>query len=251
MAAIALPVCAPFAARWRALFGRPGHCAVLSARSAKVAIVAAHPDDAEFYLGGHRCWQLGDIGADLHLIVATDGDKGYYPLSRPEQTSSDSTAGTARTRRVNGRRSEVIFLGHRDGRLRANETLISQIAMELRRIGPEFVFLVRVALSAAPDASGSSAGGRSGFCGAATEWNRSVGACAILRWPRTHAIDVSENWTRRMALLPFHNSQWHDRRLRFVSRYYHAQCRNGRAGGSAFPYAEGLRCAQMRETVIQ
>jgi hypothetical protein len=49
----------------------------------RIAIVTAHPDDTEFYLAG-LLLQLGAAGARLHLIVATDGDKGYYPFARPE-----------------------------------------------------------------------------------------------------------------------------------------------------------------------
>src|SRR6266852_5609743 len=49
----------------------------------RVLIVTAHPDDTEFYLGG-TLLRLAEAGARLHLIVATDGDKGYYPLARPD-----------------------------------------------------------------------------------------------------------------------------------------------------------------------
>src|SRR5207302_10889033 len=48
----------------------------------RVLIVSAHPDDTEFYLGG-TLLRLAEAGARLHLVVATDGDKGYYPFARP------------------------------------------------------------------------------------------------------------------------------------------------------------------------
>src|SRR6266702_4597345 len=48
----------------------------------RVLIVTAHPDDTEFYLGG-TLLRLAEAGARLHLVVATDGEKGYYPLARP------------------------------------------------------------------------------------------------------------------------------------------------------------------------
>src|SRR5579862_2205383 len=51
----------------------------LFAPGARVTIVTAHPDDAEFYIGG-LLTRLAASGAHLSLIVTTDGDKGYYPF---------------------------------------------------------------------------------------------------------------------------------------------------------------------------
>ena len=214
---------------------------------AKISIVAAHPDDAEFYLGG-TLLQLGDIGANLHLIVATDGDKGYYPLARPErlrQIRRQEQRNAARQWQAR----EVIFLGHRDGRLRANETLIAQIEGELRRIEPEFVFLFE---SRYPPRLTHQDHLRAGEAALAALQRSGIGAWA-LRYSTlapNFAIDVSEDWARRMVLLPFHGSQWRDRRLRLVSGIITRNAvTDGRRIGA--PYAEGLRCSQMRETVIQ
>ena len=214
---------------------------------ARIAIIAAHPDDAEFYLGG-TLLQLGDIGASLHLIVATDGDKGYYPLARPERLRQIRRQ-EQRNAAHQWQASEVVFLGHRDGRLRADETLISQIEAELRRIEPEFVFLFE---SHYPPRLTHQDHLRAGEATFAALQRSGIGAWA-LRYSTlapNFAIDVSASWARRMALLPFHGSQWHDRRLRLVSGII---MRNAQTDGRRIgvPYAEGLRCSQTRETVIQ
>src|SRR5579871_345220 len=82
---------------------------------ARVVIVTAHPDDAEFYLGG-TLTKLGRAGARLSLMVCTDGDKGYYPF--------EDAARNRRVRREEQRTAagmwnaaEVDFLGYPDGRL--------------------------------------------------------------------------------------------------------------------------------------
>lgn len=53
---------------------------------ARVAIVAAHPDDPEFYVGG-LVTLLGGAGAKMTIVMCTDGDKAYYPrgLTNVEQ----------------------------------------------------------------------------------------------------------------------------------------------------------------------
>jgi hypothetical protein len=44
-----------------------------------VMVVTAHPDDSEFYVA-LTLRALADQGARITLVVATDGDKGYYPF---------------------------------------------------------------------------------------------------------------------------------------------------------------------------
>src|SRR5271155_1613601 len=48
----------------------------LFAPGTRVAVVAAHPDDPEFFIGGILT-ELAKAGAKIAIIMCTDGDKGY------------------------------------------------------------------------------------------------------------------------------------------------------------------------------
>src|ERR1700753_350344 len=52
--------------------------AQLFRKGTRVAVVSAHPDDTEFFIGG-TLTKLHEAGVKILIIVCTDGDKGYYP----------------------------------------------------------------------------------------------------------------------------------------------------------------------------
>ena len=95
----------------------------LFSRGARVALLTAHPDDAEYYAGGLLA-KLQKTGARVSLVVLTDGDKGFYPWvdaaanrreRRAEQTEAARAWGAER----------VVFLGFPDGRLRENDETVA------------------------------------------------------------------------------------------------------------------------------
>ena len=67
----------------------------LFAKGARVALLTAHPDDAEYYAGGLLA-RLHKTGARVTLVVMTDGDKGFYPW--------EDAAANRRVRRAEQRR---------------------------------------------------------------------------------------------------------------------------------------------------
>lgn len=87
----------------------------LFAKGVRVVVLTAHPDDSEYYAGALLA-KLHKAGAEVSLVVMTDGDKGYEPWEN-----------AARNRRI--RRAEEIaaatrwgahritFFGFPDGRL--------------------------------------------------------------------------------------------------------------------------------------
>jgi hypothetical protein len=57
-------------------------------------------------------------------------------------------------------------------------------------------------------------------------------------------VDVSPDWERRLRLLDYHRSQWHDTRYRQARALITHTARNaGRRIGT--PFAEGLRCVRV------
>ena len=207
----------------------------------RVLIVTAHPDDTEFYLGG-TLLRLAEAGARLHPVVATDGDKGYYPLARPDALRKLRRQ-EQRSAAAQWQAEEVLFLGHRDGRLRCSETLVGQIEGELRRIAPEYVLLFEhrwPPLVAHQDHL------RAGEAAVAAMQRSGTKAWALhfaTRAPNLW-VDVSPWWERRLALLDCHRSQWHDTRFRQVRALITRTARrDGRRTGTRF--AEGMRCVRV------
>jgi LmbE family N-acetylglucosaminyl deacetylase len=106
-------------------------------KSKKVALVTAHPDDEVFYVGGTLA-KLRDEGKHVPLIVLTDGDKDYYPLT-------DSTALAALRRKETMEVAErlrllkVDFLGFPDGRLSRDAETVGPLAGLLYRAAPDIV----------------------------------------------------------------------------------------------------------------
>lgn len=80
--------------------------ALLSFR--RVLVVAAHPDDVEWYVGG-TLRLLANLGAEVHVVVATDGEAGPNRVDAPDLRAARRDEQMAAAE-VNGY-SHVYFLG--------------------------------------------------------------------------------------------------------------------------------------------
>lgn len=103
----------------------------------RVLVVAAHPDDVEWYVGG-TLLRMTSAGSQVTLIIATDGERGrgrdqhadLGAVRRAEAVEAGSRLGCA----------EVISLGLPDMRLLVNRHLQSMIREVWERVDPEVVF---------------------------------------------------------------------------------------------------------------
>ena len=202
----------------------------------------AHPDDPEFYVAG-LLTRLAASGARLSLIVATDGDKGYYPfgdsgaLRRTRRREQDAAAAGWNAR-------EVVYLGYPDGRLPESPEVVAAIVRELRRLRPEYVLLLDGRYPPRLTHRDHRRAGRM-----AAEAARQAGASRWLLHCSTgapnFAVDVTGQWDRRWELLRIHRSQFRGRRLRRVQDLI---TRNAISDGRLLGvrYAEGLRCVPLR-----
>jgi LmbE family N-acetylglucosaminyl deacetylase len=104
---------------------------------AKVMIVTAHPDDAEYYLGPLLV-KLGETKAQIDLVVCTDGDKSYYPwqnggemrrIRRQEQLNAAAY----------WHAHSVWFLGYPDGRLQPRDDVVAGIRKQVLLDEPEWL----------------------------------------------------------------------------------------------------------------
>jgi LmbE family N-acetylglucosaminyl deacetylase len=99
-------------------------------------VVVAHPDDMEFTCGGTVA-KWADAGSQVHLVVATSGDKGtkdravsphsIAELRETEQQRAADMLGVA----------DVTFLRHRDGELEVSMAFRNQVSALIRKYEPE------------------------------------------------------------------------------------------------------------------
>jgi LmbE family N-acetylglucosaminyl deacetylase len=209
----------------------------LFAIGTRVAVITAHPDDPEFYLGG-TLTKLGKVGAQISLIIVTAADKAYYPFTDPdklravrqrEQTEAASQWGA----------NEVVFLNLPDGRLRANAQTVARIRRELYRINPEYIFCFD---GSYPPRLSHQDHRRAGEAAemAAKEMGFTGWICRFSTSAPNYVIDTTEEWPEKMRLLAIHKSQFHDERL---TRIRNMVSGRGREDGNRIgvKYGEGLR----------
>lgn len=108
-------------------------------KSKKVLVLTAHPDDAEFFAGGTLAKMIL-TGAEVTLVIASDGDAGSFKLDR---------ARLAEVRRMEALQAagvlgvaEIVFLGHGDGELDRLEPgrLRGQFVRAIRQHRPDLLF---------------------------------------------------------------------------------------------------------------
>jgi LmbE family N-acetylglucosaminyl deacetylase len=101
--------------------------------------IAAHGDDAEFMAGGTLA-KLAAEGQELHLLIATDNDRGSHRLSTQELKAIARPEADAAGRVLGA--TSVTLLGHRDGDLcdLPQSRLRGELMEHIRRLRAEVVF---------------------------------------------------------------------------------------------------------------
>jgi LmbE family N-acetylglucosaminyl deacetylase len=105
---------------------------------ARVLAVMAHPDDIDFGAGA-TIKALSDAGAEVTYCLVTDGDAGgsdrsisradMAALRRQEQTAAAKAVGV----------TDLVFLGHPDGRVQPSLELRCDISRVIREVRPRVV----------------------------------------------------------------------------------------------------------------
>lgn len=182
----------------------------LFSEGTRVVVVTAHPDDAEFYVGG-LLTKLGRAGCQITLVCVTDGDKGYYPFEdaganrrvrRREQADAAHAWGA----------SEVVYLGFQDGRLKVTDEVVSAIRKELRRLEPEYVLTFD---GEHPTRMRHRDHRLTGVAVERALRGDAIGAWLLrfsTAWPN-YAVDIGDVWDEKMRLVAVHSSQFYGERL--------------------------------------
>jgi LmbE family N-acetylglucosaminyl deacetylase len=106
-------------------------------RFRRVLVVVAHPDDAEWYIGG-TLRMLANSGAETHVVVATDGESG------PNRVGASDLASQRRGEQlaaadINGY-SHLYFLGLPDRNASNDPNLRGDLIRIWRWVNPDIVF---------------------------------------------------------------------------------------------------------------
>jgi LmbE family N-acetylglucosaminyl deacetylase len=207
----------------------------------KVAVVVAHPDDPEFYIGG-TLDQLGKAGAEITVIVITDGDKGYYPPGFTDSEKNRKIRREEQTRASAKYKAKVEFLGERDGRLRSDERTTALVANALRRLAPDYLLCFDDYYW--PRASHSDHRHAGILSIAAAKEVPSIRW--IMRFGTTgpnFATDITKSWDTKECLIQEHVSQFSGMKLEGVTNMVRGFAETT---GEEFGYevAEGFRCSR-------
>ncbi len=100
----------------------------------RVLSISAHPDDSEFFAGGTLA-QFAEAGAEISLVVCTDGGRGGRDLLNVRETrfmEQDAAAAALGIKSVNR-------LGFHDGDLVAGPELRDQLIRLIRATQPDIV----------------------------------------------------------------------------------------------------------------
>jgi LmbE family N-acetylglucosaminyl deacetylase len=104
----------------------------------RALVITAHPDDVDFGAAGTvAAWT--DAGVEVSYCVVTDGEAGGFDsgvprdeirrIRRAEQTAAAKAVGV----------TDLVFLGHPDGRLVASLELRRDLARAIRQVRPQRV----------------------------------------------------------------------------------------------------------------
>ena len=215
--------------------------AFLFSGQAKILVVTAHPDDSAFYIGG-MLTKLSQSDTEIHQVICTDGDKGYYPFEDWQWNRRVRRQEALEEARKWGG-VDILFLGRPDGRLRINPQVIESIQKTIERVKPDYLFCFD---GEYPPRMSHQDHRRSGE--ASMEAAKRSGLHMWVLQYSTIApnfiVDITNEWEAQQELLRIHRSQFHDRRLTMITGMVgeHAQ-EEGQLAGYAF--GEGFRCVRL------
>ena len=104
----------------------------------RILVVVAHPDDVDFAAAGSvAVWT--DAGIDVTYCIVTDGDAGGHDreMSRREMAETRRAEQTAAAKHVGV--TDLVFLGHPDGRLQPSIEVRRDISRVIREVRPHRV----------------------------------------------------------------------------------------------------------------
>ena len=208
----------------------------LFSEGAKVLVVTAHPDDAEFYIGG-TLLQLGRAGAQIRLVAMTNGDKAFYPWGADPELTETRQKEQRRAAEIWG--GTVQFLGYKDARLPVNGQTVGDLVAIMEQFQPDYVLSFDTVYRGRRVHSDHIDAGRNTLR-ALKQWEGDPWAMLFATRAPNYFVDISDDWFGKKDLLAVHASQFHGEKLEWIANMVasHAEQYGEQAGVGM---AEGFR----------
>ncbi len=107
----------------------------------RILVITPHPDDAESGAGGTIA-KWSSLGADIVLVVCTNGDKG----TSDRNVTAQQIAATRRQEQLESAKvlglSNVVFLDHSDQGIEIGEPFRKELVREIRSHRPDIVVTI-------------------------------------------------------------------------------------------------------------
>jgi LmbE family N-acetylglucosaminyl deacetylase len=180
---------------------------------ARVLVVAGHPDDSEFYMGG-TLLRMQEAGCVIRLVAMTDGDRAYYPFGVPEGLTETRRGEQSRAAKMWG--GDVVFLGYRDGRLPINDETVADLLAEIEEFKPDVVLAADPKYRPRRAHRDHTNAGENAML-ALEKWS---GSCTVALYS-TRApncwVDITRYWFGKKELVAVHESQFYGERLQWIT----------------------------------
>ena len=105
----------------------------------RALVIAAHPDDPEFGMGGTAALWTSQ-GWEMHYLIVTDGSKGTRDLSQNQDDLRSLRQAEQRAAAAVAGVKSVSFLGAVDGEVELSRTWLGKVVEVIRRLKPSVVF---------------------------------------------------------------------------------------------------------------
>jgi LmbE family N-acetylglucosaminyl deacetylase len=209
---------------------------------AKVLIVTAHPDDSSFFIGG-LLMRLAAVHTEMHQVITTDGDKGYYPFEDWRENRRVRRLEALEEARAWGGK-DILFLGQPDGRMPVSSSIVDSLAGAVRRVQPDYVLCFD---GEYPDRFSHRDHRASGVMAMEAALKTGIAKWVLMfqTGAPNHYFDITEEWDKQQDLIAIHKSQFSGEHLEGV--YEMVGDRAERDGAKiGVSMAEGLRCVQLK-----
>lgn len=185
----------------------------LFAEGAKVLVITAHPDDAEFYIGG-TLLQLGRAGAEIRLVAMTNGDKAYYPGGADPELTETRQSEQRQAAEVWG--GTVRFLGYKDARLPVSKGTVGDLVSIMEEFHPDYVLSFDPVYRGRRVHSDHIDAGRN-TVRALKHWDGDPWIMLFSTRAPNYFVDITDDWPAKKDLLAIHASQFHGEKLEWIA----------------------------------
>ncbi len=209
---------------------------------AKVLVVTAHPDNSSFFIGG-LLTQLAAVHTEIHQVICTDGDKGYYPFEDWQRNRRVRRVEALDEARAWGGK-DVLFLGQPDGRMRISPSIVDSIEGAIERVQPDYILCFD---GQYPERMSHRDHRASGIMAMEAALRSGIPRWVLMFQTNApnHFFDIEKEWPNQQDLLAIHKSQFNGEHLDGIYAMVGGRAeRDGRKSGLSM--AEGLRCARLR-----